>query len=90
MHNMLKGVRRLSHRTAEQPASQAMASSNDSTVEIEVLVCASNNYSWLRPGNSVERRIRVSSPSALHFTDIEVSFQGKPGGAASDPTPMRG
>lgn len=58
-----------------------MASSNDVVVKIDVLACDkcspnSNGRGCLRPGNSLEGHIRVSSPSALHFTDIEVSFQG--------------
>ncbi|OAL42670.1 hypothetical protein IQ07DRAFT_606500 [Pyrenochaeta sp. DS3sAY3a] len=58
-----------------------MASSNDVAVKIDVLACDKcsphgNDYGCLRPGNSIEGHIRVSSPSALHFTDIEIFFQG--------------
>lgn len=58
-----------------------MASSNDVAVKIDVLTCDKcsphgNDYGCLRPGNSLEGQIRVSSPSALHFTYIEISFQG--------------
>lgn len=72
----------LLHHKAEQLSLLVMASSNDFAVEIEVLACDKcsphgNDYGCLRPGNSLEGQIRVSSPSALHFTDIEISFQGK-------------
>ncbi|KAF9690436.1 hypothetical protein EKO04_011583 [Ascochyta lentis] len=58
-----------------------MASSNDISVDIEVLACDKcsphgNDYGCLRPGDSLEGLIRVSSPSALCFTDIEIFFQG--------------
>lgn len=61
-----------------------MTSSNVVVVDIDVLACDKcsphgNDYGCLRPGNSLEGRIRVSSSSALHFTDIEISFQGKSG-----------
>jgi hypothetical protein len=61
-----------------------MASSNDVAVDIDVLACDKcsphgNDYSCLRPGNSLEGQIRVLSPSALLFTDIEISFQGNSG-----------
>lgn len=59
-----------------------MASSNDVLVDIEALACdkcspLGNDYGCLRPGDSLEGQIRVSSPSALCFTDVEIFLQGK-------------
>lgn len=69
---------------SERPSLSAMASSNDVAVDIDVLACEKcsphgNGHGCLRPGNSLEGQIRISSPSALHFTDIEISFQGNTG-----------
>ncbi|RYO07634.1 hypothetical protein AA0121_g11696 [Alternaria tenuissima] len=53
----------------------------DKGVDVEVLACDKcsphgNDCGCLRPGDSLEGQIRVSSPSALCFTDIEIFFQG--------------
>lgn len=61
-----------------------MASSNGVAVNIDVLACDKcsphgNDYGCLRPGNSLEGHIRVSSPLALHIIDVEISFQGNAG-----------
>lgn len=76
---MLKGVERLLYRIAKQPSSLVIISSNIIIVDIEILVYKkyspySNNYSSLRPRNSLEGSIRILLPLALRFSDIEISF----------------
>jgi hypothetical protein len=56
-----------------------MASSSGVTVDINIFICNqyktnSKGYSCLRLRDSLEGQIRVSSPSALHFTDLENPF----------------